>query len=132
MNKNEWFNFLRKLYEEKVSAYSECKDFFKSIGKITFQFEFEDNPEYSFWQEYTGEKIILHEGKHPKPTLTGITTIDVFMGTLSRKVNVMNAAAKGKYKMKGHMGKLMKMSGILPYVERGYWELKNDRRRNIN
>lgn len=124
MDREEWFNFLRKLYEEKISSYPECKEFFKSIGEMTFQFEFEDKPDYSFWQEYTGEKIVVHEGKHPNPTLTGTTTINVFMGTLSGEVNVMNAAAEGKYKMKGHMGKLMKMSGILPYVEKGYKELK--------
>ena len=123
LNQNEWFEYLQKI-AEKVSSYPECKEFFEGIGEgVTYQYEVTDKPEYSFYQEYTGVKMIVYPGTIDNPTVKHIMKFDVIRGVFDGSVNPIDDTAKGNYSIEGNMAKLLKAAGLLPYIKKAHSEV---------
>ncbi len=122
MNVEEWKNYLNTI-AKKINSYPECKEFFEGIGKVTFQYLVTDKPEYSFSQEYTGDKMRITVGVIDNATVTHKMTLEVIQNVFAGIINPIDATAEGKYAVEGNMAKLLKASGFLPYIKRAHSEI---------
>lgn len=107
----------------KINSYPECKEFFDALGEVTFQYKVTDHSEYSFYQEYTGSKLIMHIGTIRNPTVTHIMKFNVIQGVLAGTINPIDATAEGNYAIEGNMAKLLKASGLIPYIKKAHLEI---------
>ena len=122
MNNDEWNDYLQKI-AEKINSYPDCKEFFEALGEVTFQYKVIDKPEYSFYQEYTCLKMIVHPGTIEDPTVTHIMKFDVIRGVFAGTINPIDATAEGNYAIEGNMAKLLKASGLIPYIKKAHSEI---------
>ncbi|MFW9864603.1 MAG: SCP2 sterol-binding domain-containing protein [Candidatus Thorarchaeota archaeon] len=122
MNKDEWNDYLQKI-AEKINSYSECREFFEALGKVTFQYKVTDKPEYSFYQEYTPTSLQIHLGTMQDPTVTHIMRFDIIREVFAGNINPIDATAEGNYAVEGNMAKLLKAAGLIPYIKRAHTEI---------
>lgn len=107
----------------KINSYPECKEFFDALGEVTFQYKVTDHSEYSFYQEYTDSKLYIYVGTIDNPTVTHIMTFDVIRGVFAGDINPIDATAEGNYAIEGNMAKLLKASGLIPYIKKAHLEI---------
>ena len=122
MNKDEWNEYLQKI-AEKINTYPECKEFFEALAEVTFQYKVTDKPEYNFYQEYTGSNVNINLGIIENPTVTHIMKFDVIRGVFAGNINPIDATAEGNYAVEGNMAKLLKASGLIPYIKKAHSEV---------
>ncbi len=123
MNNEEWIEYLKKI-ADKLNLYPECTEFFEGIGPdVTFQYKVTDKPEYNFYQEYTGSKMIVYPGNIDNPTVTHIMAFELIRGTFAGTVNPIEETAKGNYKIEGNTAKLLKAGGLIPYIKKAHSEI---------
>lgn len=122
MNKEEWYEYLRKI-AQKVNSYEECLELFEGLGVVTFLYKSTDKEEYTFWQEYTGSKMIIHQGTTNNPTVTHLAKFDVIRGVFAGELNPIEETTKGNYAVEGNTAKLIKAAGLLPYIKKAHTEI---------
>ena len=122
MNKEDWFNYLEKI-AEKLNSYPDCAEIFEGIGEITFLYKVTDKPEFTFNQEYTGSKMIIHQGEIENATVTHIMEFDTIKGVFAGTTNPIEETAKGNYAVEGNTAKLLKAAGLLPYIKKAHSEI---------
>jgi hypothetical protein len=129
LQKDVWFKFIRELLEKRVSNDPEAKPVFQDIGEMTFQFVFNDRKDLSYWQEYDGEKITVHEGlistqEGRDPTVLAVTDLDIYILTTSGDISTVQATAEELYEISGDQEKLFKSANILPFVYRAFKDME--------
>ena len=122
MNKDEWYSYLQKI-AEKVNFYPECKEFFEGLGEVTFQYQVTDKGEYTFYQEYTGSKMIIHQGTIDNPTVTHLANFNIIQGVFAGTLNPIEETTKGNYAVEGNTAKLLQAAGLLPYIKKAHTEI---------
>lgn len=90
---------------------------------MTFQYKVVDKQEYSFYQEYTNSRLIIHMGTIENPTVTHIMKFDVIRSVFAGTINPIDATAEGNYSVEGNMAKLLKASGLIPYIKKAHLEI---------
>jgi hypothetical protein len=111
----EWKKVLERVYG-RVSDNPKCAPILRDIGCIRFQMLFTDRSELSFWEDYYGDRIVPHLGIAEDYTVQAATTFPVLVGTLLRRISIMEAAADESYELRGDTEALMRCANILPYV----------------
>lgn len=128
VSKERWFAFLKELFEQKVSNNPRSKEVLQHIGEMTYQFKFTDRHELNYWEEYTGNEIVAHEGVTDSPKLVAVTTSEAYVGVISGEVSTMEAMAEELFDIKGDPAKLMAVANILPFVIEGFGEMQSESR----
>ena len=119
-----WEKILARVYG-KVSENPRCAPILRDIGCIRFQMLFTDRPELSFWEDYLGDKVIPHLGVAEDYTVQASTTFPTLVGTLLRRISIMEAAADEAYELRGDTEALMRCANILPYVMAAFAQVVN-------
>lgn len=111
----EWARILAQVFQH-VSEDPRCKPILRSIGPLRFQLVLTDRPELSYWEEYTGERVIPHLGVTEDRAVQASTTFPMLTGTLLREVSLAEAAAEEAWEIKGDTEALMRCANLLPFV----------------
>jgi hypothetical protein len=111
----EWEVLLQRIFL-RVSQEPRCKPILHDIGCINFQLQLEDRPELSDWEEYLGDRVVPHVGTAGESAVVAATTFTVFVGTLLRRISIMEAAADEVWMLRGDTSALMRCANLLPYV----------------
>ena len=111
----EWEALLLRMFE-RIAQEPRCVPILRDIGRINFQLQLEDRPELSYWEEYLGDRIIPHLGTADEYAVVAATTFSAFVGTLLRRISIMEAAADEIWTLRGDTAALMRCANLLPYV----------------
>ena len=87
-----WEKMLQRVFQI-VSEHPGCAPILRDIGQIRFQLLIKDRREFSYWEEYMGNRVVPHIGIAPDFTVQAATTFSTLVGTLLRRISVMEAAA---------------------------------------
>lgn len=111
----EWLEILTETFS-RISQDPGCAPLLADIGHIHFQLRLEDRPQLSYWEEYLGDRIVPHLGSAETYAVVAETTFAAFVGTLLRRISIMEAAADEIWVLKGDTAALMRCANLLPYV----------------
>ena len=122
----EWGRLLAQVFQ-RVSAEPRVKPILEAIGPLRFQLLLTDRPELSYWEEYTGDRVVPHLGVTQERSVQAATTFPMLTGTLLRRVSLMEAAAEEAWDIKGDTEALLRCANLLPYVMTTFSEVLGER-----